>query len=119
VQRPEFDEICAALPATFNVVQWGNASVWKVGDQDASRVFAIHSKWGQSEGVVLKPSEMASEIWRGAPGVTLAPYLGRAGWIKIEGHAMTTAELTALISASHAINAGKLTKAARVRLQLN
>ncbi len=118
VDRAAFDHICAALPATFNVVQWGGASVWKVGDTAAAKVFAIHSDWGRTTGVVLKPSEMAREIWRGTAGVALAPYLGRAGWIKIDAGAIPEADLSGMIAASHGLNAAKLTRAVRARLGL-
>lgn len=118
MERATFDKVCAALPATFNVIQWGNASVWKVGDAEAAKVFAIHSEWGKADvaGIVVKPSEMAAEIWRGTPGIALAPYLGRAGWIKIDNGAISAAEISDLIGGSYAINAAKLTKAKRSQL---
>lgn len=112
--RAEFDRFCAALPGAHHVVQWGGASVWKVGGAKG-KLFALHSNWN-AEGVVLKPSEMAREIWRDAPGVSLAPYLGRAGWILIETGAIGAADLTRLIEGSHAINAAKLTRAARAAI---
>ncbi|MFV0475454.1 MAG: MmcQ/YjbR family DNA-binding protein [Pikeienuella sp.] len=112
--RKEFDSFCAALPGAHNVVQWGGASVWKVGGE-AGKVFAIHSDWN-AEGVVVKPSEMAREIWRDAQGISLAPYLGRAGWLLIETGAMGRDDLCALIEGSHAINAAKLTRAARAAI---
>lgn len=120
MDRSAFDGICAALPGAGHVVQWGGASVWKVGPttdgERSGKVFAIHSNWGESGGIVLKPSEMAQEIWRGAPGVGPAPYLGRGGWIIIAPGAMSDDELRDLIEASHAINAAKLTKAARAAI---
>ncbi|MEM7271261.1 MAG: MmcQ/YjbR family DNA-binding protein [Pseudomonadota bacterium] len=116
--RGEFDAFCGGLAGTFHVIQWGGSSVWKVGPPKGP-VFAIHSNWGEvGDAVVLKPSEMAAEIWRGAPGVRLAPYLGRAGWLQIAPDAMSDEELQGMISASHAINAQKLTKAARTALGL-
>lgn len=116
--RDEYNEFCASLPATANVVQWGGASVWKVGG-DKGPVFAVYSDWGKdNDAVVLKPSEMAREIWRDAPGVRLAPYLGRAGWIQIDNDAMSHDELQNLITGSHAINAQKLTKKKRAELGL-
>ncbi|MEL6792979.1 MAG: MmcQ/YjbR family DNA-binding protein [Pseudomonadota bacterium] len=115
MKRDRFDAICVAMTGAHNVIQWGDASVWKVGGAKGP-VFAIHSHWGPVEGVVLKPSEMAREIWRDAPGVALAPYLGRAGWIKIDEGAMGEGDLIALIEGSYAINAGKLTKKARAEL---
>ena len=35
--RDEFDAVCARLPHATHVVQWGDASVWKIG----GKVFAI------------------------------------------------------------------------------
>ncbi len=35
--RDEFDSYCASLPHVTHVVQWGDASVWKIG----GKVFAI------------------------------------------------------------------------------
>ena len=115
MDRARFDSVCGAMRATHNVIQWGDASVWKVGGAKGP-VFAIHSHWGEVDGVVLKPSELAREIWRDAPGVALAPYLGRAGWIKIDDSAMGEGDLIALIEGSYAINAAKLTKKRRAEL---
>ena len=116
--RDDYNTFCAGLTATSNVVQWGGASVWKVGGE-TGKVFAVYSDWGQdNDAVVLKPSEMAREIWRDAPGVRLAPYLGRAGWIQIDRDAMAVEELQNLLVGSHAIMAQKLTKKRRAELGL-
>ena len=40
--RAEFDTLCGSMKGTTHVVQWGGASVWKIG----GRIFAICSKWG-------------------------------------------------------------------------
>lgn len=116
--RDEYNRFCEGLTATANVVQWGGASVWKVGGE-TGKVFAVYSDWGRNrDAVVLKPSEMAREIWRDAPGVRLAPYLGRAGWIQIDHDAMAEEELQGLIAGSHAIMTQKLTKKRRAELGL-
>lgn len=113
MDRDEFDIFCGGLKATENVVQWGASSVWKIG----GKVFAICGDWGrEADAVVLKPSEMAREIWRDAQGVRPAPYLGRAGWIQIDMDAMSDDELRALIEGSYAINAKKLTRKKRSEL---
>ena len=41
--REEYDAFCAGLPHVAHVVQWGDASVWKVG----GKVFAIGG-WSDS-----------------------------------------------------------------------
>ena len=54
----EFDALCAGLPATTHVVQWGGASVWKV----AGKVFAIGG-WGEgAPAFVFKVSPLSFEI---------------------------------------------------------
>lgn len=113
MKRDTFNEICGAMTGVENVVQWGNSSVWKVG----GKVFAICGDWGkEADAIVLKPSEMAREIWRDVPGIRLAPYLGRAGWIQIDDDAMSDGELTSLIEGSYTINAAKLTRKKRAEI---
>ena len=113
MKRKDFNRFCGSLNAAENVVQWGASSVWEVG----GKVFAICGDWGREEdAIVLKPSEMAREIWRDAPGVRLAPYLGRAGWIQIDMNAMSDDEKRALIEGSYQIIAAKLTRRKRAEL---
>lgn len=113
--REEFDTFCGEMTATSHVVQWGGSSVWKVG----GKVFAIYSNWGDvGNSVVLKPTEMGREIWRDAPGVQLAPYLGRAGWIQIRLDAMSADELQGMIIASHALISAGISKTKRKALGL-
>ena len=107
MNRAAFDAFCGGMKGAAHVIQWGGSSVWKVG----GKVFAIHADWGKhGEGIVLKPSEFLGEVWRGAPGVSPAPYLGRAGWLMIAPGAMGAAELGDLIRASHGLAAAKRTR---------
>ncbi len=115
--RDEFDQFCAGLPATTNVIQWGNASVWKVG----GKIFAICSGWGAGEGpkFSFKVSDMGFEVLTDMPGIIPAPYLARAKWVQLEDvAAMSDAELQKHIVAAHEIIVGKLTKAKRAELGL-
>ncbi|MEO1330768.1 MAG: MmcQ/YjbR family DNA-binding protein [Pseudomonadota bacterium] len=78
--RDEFNRLCADLPATSHVVQWGGSDVWKVGD----KVFAIG---GEIEGrltVTFKASDIAFEVLGAAPGLRPAPYMASRGlkWIQ-------------------------------------
>ena len=82
------------------------------------KVFAVFGNWGIEGAVILKPTEMAREIWRGAEGVSIAPYLGRFGWIRIAPGAMSNDELADMIRASHGLIAAKLPRAARRGLGL-
>lgn len=84
-----FNAFCAGLPATFHVVQWGEADVWKVGEREEtakrSKVFAM-ARWDDDDGLqaTFKVSEIAFEALRDAPGLRPAPYLASRGlkWIQ-------------------------------------
>jgi len=73
--REEYDAFCAALPYAAHIVQWGDASVWKVG----GKVFAIGG-WSDSPefAVTFKCSETSFAILKALPGIRPAPILRRA-----------------------------------------
>ncbi len=76
----EYNEFCAALPATSHVVQWGGSQVWKVGD----KVFVIGG-WEQgAPAFTFKVSSLSFEILKALPGLRPAPYLASRGltWIQ-------------------------------------
>ncbi|MBW3096463.1 MmcQ/YjbR family DNA-binding protein [Pseudohoeflea coraliihabitans] len=118
MQLEEFDRLCAALPATHTVVQWGGAHVWKVG----AKVFALAREGeGGACHVTFKASEMAWEIFRDAHGVRPAPYLATRGmkWLQwCDDRTIDEATLCDLIAESHALVTAKLTKKARSELGL-
>ncbi|MBX2804396.1 MAG: MmcQ/YjbR family DNA-binding protein [Hyphomicrobiales bacterium] len=115
--REEFDSYCRSFKAATNVVQWGNASVWKVG----GKIFAIHSVWGEGDGgkISFKCSDLGYEVLKERPGLVPAPYLARAKWIQVaEPGAMSAEELRADIAAAYQIVARKLTRAKRAELSI-
>jgi len=115
--RAEFDEFCAGLPATEHVVQWGGASVWKVG----GRIFAVCSRWGAAgrDCVSFKCSDMAFEVLTQQPGIVPAPYLGRAKWVQLRGpDAMSDDDVRSHVAAAHGIVAAKLTRKLRAEIGL-
>lgn len=106
--------ICAALPATTHVVQWGSSDVWKVGD----KVFALARDDGGLK-VSVKVSDMAWEILQGVSDCIPAPYLASRGMKWIQFHAQfDDAELKAYIEQSHALVAAGLSKKRRTSLGL-
>ncbi|MCV6576247.1 MAG: MmcQ/YjbR family DNA-binding protein [Cohaesibacter sp.] len=127
--RDEFDDYCASLAATTHVIQWGNASVWKVG----GKIFAICSNWGKEEKeeseaetgrssikISFKVSDLAYEILPEQPGIIPAPYLARAKWVQLEqSDAMADEEIRAHIKSAHQIISRKLTKKLQKQLGLN
>lgn len=113
--EPEFDTYCATLKATTNVIQWGNASVWKVG----GKIFAVCSIWGEGRHskISFKCSDLSYAILTELPGIIPAPYLARAKWVQIEtASAMTDKNLQDYIRTAHDIISKKLTKAKQKEL---
>lgn len=111
--RDEFDEFCAGLTATVNVIQWGNASVWKVG----GKVFALCVVDGPK--FSFKCTDMAFEILSDMPGLIQAPYFARAKWVQMTTpDALSRTEFKKHIVAAHEIIAAKLTKKLQKELGL-
>ena len=115
--REEFDAYCGAMTATTHVIQWGNASVWKVG----GKIFAICSNWGkEGDGdikISFKCSDLAYEILPEQEGIIPAPYLARAKWVQLTTEdAMTEEDIRLHLDAAYEIIARKLTKKLRSEL---
>lgn len=115
--RDEFDSLCGTLPSTTHVVQWGGASVWKVG----GKIFAICGPWGDGahQKISFKCSRFSYEILTQQTGIVPAPYLARAEWVQVQApDALTDGELRAYIEQAHGIIAAKLSKSLRLSLGL-
>ncbi len=115
--RDDFDAFCAKLTATTHVVQWGNASVWKVG----GKIFAICSGWGEGDfpRFSFKCSDISYSLLTQQEGLIPAPYLARAKWVQMEKEgALSDDDLKAYIEAAHRIISGKLTKKTQKELGL-
>jgi predicted DNA-binding protein (MmcQ/YjbR family) len=113
--RKEFDKVCAALPKTTHVIQWGGASVWKIG----GKIFAVCSNWGEGEWpkISFKCSDMSYDLLRQQEGIVPAPYLARAKWVQLEDPAaLHDKDIRAYIETAYRLVAAKLTRAARAEL---
>jgi len=117
MNRQHFDKFCERLPGTSNVIQWGGASVWKVG----GKIFAISSTWGKddTECISFKCSDLSYQILTEQDGIVPAPYLARAKWVQVRGHdTLNDQDVEGYITEAHKIISGKLTKKARAELGL-
>jgi predicted DNA-binding protein (MmcQ/YjbR family) len=109
--RDEYDEYCRSLPHTTHVVQWGNASVWKIG----GKVFAVGG-WNDAQDafcISFKTSATSFEILAEQPGCRPAPYLASRGmkWIQRTGtDTLTDDDLKAYLAESHRLVGSGLTK---------
>ncbi len=99
MSREEFDTYCGGLLGVTHVVQWGNASVWKIG----SKIFAICSNWGAGghQKIGFKCSDLSFKVLCEQPGIIPAPYLARAKWVQMETEkAMSDEDIKAYINAA-------------------
>ena len=117
----QYNAFCGSLPASFHVVQWGEAHVWKVGTAQASKVFAIGG-WerGMHPAITFKVSEIGWEVLRDAPGCRPAPYLASRGlkWVQSYDTGLKLAELKAYLRQSHLLAAANLPKRVQRELAL-
>ena len=117
IKRDEFDSLCRSLTGTSNVIQWGGASVWKVG----GKIFAVCAVWGEGpdEKISFKCSDLSYQILCELEGVIPAPYLARAKWVQVLSNAsLADEDIQSYIVEAHSIIAGKLTRKARTELGL-
>ena len=106
----DFNALCASLPATTHVVQWGNSDVWKVG----GKVFAIGG-WQKTESpaYTFKTSELNFNILSDESGFRPAPYLAARGmmWIQVYDLSLAnTDQIEYYLRESHRLVALGLTK---------
>ena len=115
--REDYDAFCANLPHSTHVIQWGDASVWKIG----GKVFAIGG-WssGPDFAVSFKCSEASFAILSDLPGLRPAPYLASRGlsWVqRIDQRSLSDDDLKTYLRESCALVVVKLSKRTQRALQ--
>ena len=111
--REDYDAFCANLPHATHHVQWGGASVWKVG----GKVFAIGG-WSDSWefAVTFKCSELSFAILKRLPGLRPAPYLASRGmsWVqRMDDRSLSDQDLRDYLRQSYALVIAALPKKAQ------
>ena len=116
--QEEYDAFCAGLPNATHVVQWSDASVWKVG----GKVFAIGGWSGCGEfAVTFKCSETSFAVLKDLPGLRPAPYLASRGlaWVqRTDRRTLGDAELQDYLRRSYALAVAGLPRKMRSELRL-
>jgi predicted DNA-binding protein (MmcQ/YjbR family) len=112
----QYDDFCGSLPHATHVIQWGGASVWKVG----GKVFAI-AGWSSPDdlAVTFKCSPASFDILKEQPGLRPAPYLASRGllWIqRTSAETMSDEALKDYLRQSYRLAAMTLPKKTRVEL---
>lgn len=117
LSRDKFEEYCFSLPQATHVVQWGNASVFKIG----GKIFAIYSRWDDEDRdtIGFKCSDQSFRILPEQMGIRPARYLARAKWVQVvDESGWDNDAYKAYIEQAYEIIKGKLTKAKRSELGL-
>jgi threonine dehydratase len=101
--REDYDAFCGRLPHATHVVQWGDASVWKIG----GKVFAVGGWSGGPEfAVTFKCSDASFTILKELPGLRPAPYLASRGlsWIqRLDARSLSDHDLNEYVRRSYAM----------------
>lgn len=123
MDKKTFDAVCGGLPASFHVIQWGGSTVWKVGTEERSKVFAI-AGWGVDDrpAYTFKVSPVAFEMLSDEPGLRPAPYLASRGLKWIQQYAppgLSDADFQAYVAESHRLVSRGLPRKLRDRLGLD
>jgi predicted DNA-binding protein (MmcQ/YjbR family) len=105
----DLEKFLLALPATTLSVQWGHDRVFKVGGKMFS-VISFSDKTTPA-GLSFKASEDSFRLLTELPGITPAPYLARAQWVRLDKPARLKAiELKAYLTRAHSIVSSGLTR---------
>lgn len=99
--------LCLSLPGATETIQWGADRVFKVG----GKMFACIGAAESANAISFKCSDDSFELLTRLPGLSPAPYLARAKWVKLAPlDALPPAELDAYLHRAHAIVAAGLPK---------
>ena len=115
--REDYDAFCESLPHATHVVQWGDASVWKIG----GKVFAIGGWFdGPEFAVTFKCSKTSFAILSEVPGLRPAPYLASRGFLwmqRVDMRSFSDHDLKDYIRQSYAMILAALPKRTREALR--
>ena len=101
----------SSLPGATRDIKWGADECYSVG----GRMFAVFGiDNGRELGMSIKVEPERFLELTDIEGIVPAPYLARARWVKFErADALPAGDVKRLIARSHALIAGKLTRAVR------
>ncbi|MEM1288189.1 MAG: MmcQ/YjbR family DNA-binding protein [Pseudomonadota bacterium] len=129
MDQTSFDAHCGSLTATFMVEQWYGAHVWKVGNEDDNKVFALSTFWsgkhGESSdnerqhGIVFRVSPTSFAMLTEQPGIAQAPYFAKGNWVRVVAASpLTSGDIATYVSEAHRLVASTLKKRVKSTLGL-
>src|ERR1700678_2922909 len=115
--REDYDAFCGSLPHATHVVQWGDATVWKIGGKG----FAIGGGAGNDEFAIrFKCTRTGLASLSELPGLRPAPYLASRAllWMqRIDMRAFSDHDLKPYIRQSYAMILAALPKKTQAALR--
>lgn len=109
-------KLCLSLPGATETIQWGGERVFKVG----GKMFAVISAARDADAMSFKASDESFRLLTELPGLSPAPYLARAKWVKIAPLAsLPDGDLAAYLRRAHELVVAALPKKAREGLARN
>ena len=115
MQSEAIAAFCLQLPGAREDYKWGGVRVFSVVD---NKMFALMHLAG--DGLAFK---VAADLFLGyvdRPGIRPAPYLARAHWISLaQPETMSDEELRDLLTRSHQLVVGKLSKRRQIGLLID
>lgn len=110
--KPALLDFCRSLPGATEDVKWEEHLVFSVGD----KMFAMFDV-SDAEPFSFKVDPAVFPVLTQQPGISSAPYLARASWIRLEHSTVLPHEaLEDLLRESYELVAAKLSKRTRERL---
>ena len=114
MQNEDVAAFCLSLPGAREDYKWGGVRVFSIAE---TKMFAVMGLAGNDLSF-----KVGAEVFLGyvdRPGVRPAPYLARAHWVTLTyPFAMGEDELKELLTRSHQLVVGKLSKHRQVALKL-
>lgn len=107
-----------ALTSTFMTEQWMGSHVYKVGDTDRFKMFAILSP-GQFKLTLKTASPDVADLLIQAGVAERNAHLPRGGWVALKLDLLSPGDVNERLAASHALVAATLTKAFRKKFGLD
>lgn len=103
-------KLCLSFPGATETIQWGGERVFKVG----GKMYAVISAARDADAMSFKASDESFRLLTELPGLSPAPYLARAQWVRIAPLAsLPDADLSAYLRRAYEIVAAGLSKKMR------
>ncbi|MGN2436360.1 MmcQ/YjbR family DNA-binding protein [Pseudomonas syringae] len=114
LHKEDIARFCLSLPGAREDYKWGGVRVFSIVEK---KMFALMDLTGQDLSFKVHPELFLGYVDR--PGIRPAPYLARAHWVSVaDMHTLSDEEVRDLLTRSHQLVVGKLSKVKQIGLKL-